>query len=127
MPEQLAEVQISAIRKFDVILEDQLYKIVPFADQVMNLRNFLEGAGCIEHLKSPSLLKELEAKLPYRERITWGGYSMSLRPPTVVEFSDWLLILADQIHRIQPKDGIQSMKKGDISHHAKTKTFAFIL
>lgn len=116
MPEQLAEVQISAIRKFDVILEDQLYKIVPFADQVMNLRNFLEGDGCIEHLKSPFLLKELEAKLPYRERITWGGYSMSLRPPTVVEFSDWLLILADQIHRIQPKDGSDQKKKARLYH-----------
>lgn len=104
MPEQLVDTQLAAIRKWEPIQEDELHKIVPFADQMMNLRNFLESAECTEHLNSPSLLKELESKLPYRERITWGGYSMSLRPPTVKEFSDWLLILADQIHRVCLKE-----------------------
>lgn len=117
MPEQLVDTQLIAIRKFEAIAEDQLHRIVPFADKVMNLKNFLESAGCEDHLSSPSLLKELEAKLPYRERITWGGYSMSLRPPTVKEFSDWLIILADQIHRINLKDGSDQKKKTKLLMH----------
>lgn len=70
MPEKLVESQLAAIRKIENITDDQLEKIDPFADQVMNLRNFLEGARCMDHLSSPSLLKELEEKLPPRERIT---------------------------------------------------------
>lgn len=41
---------------------------------------------------------------------------MSLRPLTVKEFSDWLMILADQIHRINLKEGNDRKKKARILH-----------
>lgn len=41
---------------------------------------------------------------------------MSLRPPTVIEFSEWLTLLADQIHRINWKECDNIKKKGRVLH-----------
>lgn len=113
---------MAKIRCIEAISENNLKKIVPFADDVMGLKNFLVGAECIEYLNSPQLLKDLLKKLPYRERITWTHYAREINHPTIREFSDWLLVLADDIHSAMFEEPQEKPKKrGNILHMDNVK------
>jgi len=67
-PEQLIRSQLNSVPEVP-ISEQHLARIVPFATRVSNLTVFLQSAKAEQHLRNPTLMEELVAKLPTSKRV----------------------------------------------------------
>ncbi|XP_070855141.1 uncharacterized protein [Drosophila suzukii] len=79
-PEQLIRSQLNSVREVPPISEQHLARIVPFATRVSNLTACLQSAKAEQHLRNPTLMEELVAKLPTSKRVDWARHAASIKP-----------------------------------------------
>ncbi|XP_044571285.1 uncharacterized protein LOC123257215 [Drosophila ananassae] len=111
-PEQLIRSQLNSIRDVPAITEHNLGKLVAFATHVSNLRAFLQSAKSEQHLGNPMLMEELMAKLPISKRVDWARHAATIQPyPTIVDFSSWLMELANVVCVVADIDGREPRRR----------------
>ncbi|XP_044573590.1 uncharacterized protein LOC123257729 [Drosophila ananassae] len=111
-PEQLIRSQLNSIRDVPAITEHNLGKIVAFATHVRNLKAFLQSAKAEQHLGNPMLMVELVAKLPISKRVDWARHAATIQPyPTIVDFSSWLMELANVVCVVADIDGKEPRRR----------------
>ncbi|XP_044573979.1 uncharacterized protein LOC123258167 [Drosophila ananassae] len=111
-PEQLIRSQLNSIRDVPAITEHNLGKLVAFATHVSNLKAFLQSAKTEQHLGNPMLMEELVAKLPISKRVDWARHAATIQPyPTIVDFSSWLMELANVVCVVADIDGKEPRRR----------------
>ncbi|XP_044573977.1 uncharacterized protein LOC123258165 [Drosophila ananassae] len=111
-PEQLIRSQLNSIRDVPAITEHNLGKLVAFATHVSNLKAFLQSAKAEQHLGNPMLMEELVAKLPISKRVDWARHAATIQPyPTIVDFSSWLMELANVVCVVANIDGREPKRR----------------
>ncbi|XP_070137780.1 uncharacterized protein [Drosophila bipectinata] len=105
-PEQLIRSQLNSLRDVPAISEHNLGKLVAYATHVSNLKAFLQSAKAEQHLGNPTLMEDLVAKLPISKRVEWARHDLTIQPfPTIVDFSSWLMELANVVCMVADIDG----------------------
>ncbi|XP_036336317.1 uncharacterized protein LOC118746581 [Rhagoletis pomonella] len=93
-PEQLIKSQIEKVRSIPPLVDGHLESLVNFANKMTNMATFLQNVDGFHHLSNPTLISELVAKLPTARQMMWAEKCLQLeRPPTIVDFSNWLCTL----------------------------------
>ncbi|XP_036340502.1 uncharacterized protein LOC118749827, partial [Rhagoletis pomonella] len=93
-PEQLIKSQIEKVRSIPPLVDGHLESLVNFANKIANMATFLQNVDGFHHLSNPTLISELVAKLPTPRQMRWAEKCLELeRPPTIVDFSNWLITL----------------------------------
>ncbi|XP_070855548.1 uncharacterized protein [Drosophila suzukii] len=111
-PEQLIRSQLNSVREVPPISEQHLARIVPFATRVSNLTAFLQSAKAEQHLRNPTLMEELVAKLPTSKRVDWARHAASIEPfPTVAHFSVWLQEYANVVCTVLDVEGKEPRRR----------------
>nr|XP_036678396.1 uncharacterized protein LOC118879593 [Drosophila suzukii] len=111
-PEQLIRSQLNSVREVPPISEQHLARIVPFATRVSNLTAFLQSAKAEQHLRNPTLMEDLVAKLPTSKRVDWARHAASIEPfPTVAHFSVWLQEYANVVCTVLDVEGKEPRRR----------------
>ncbi|XP_070855166.1 uncharacterized protein [Drosophila suzukii] len=111
-PEQLIRSQLNSVREVPPISEQHLARIVPFATRVSNLTAFLQSTKAEQHLRNPTRMEELVAKLPTSKRVDWARHAASIEPfPTVAHFSVWLQEYANVVCTVLDVEGKEPRRR----------------
>lgn len=89
-PEYIVDDQINTIRRTPAPKSDRLETVVVYAIAVKNMCATLEQSGMVDHLKNPTLLRELIEKLPSTMKLDWVNYSRNMGNATIKDFAEWL-------------------------------------
>lgn len=117
--ELLVESQIMGARQLPEIEDGHLDEIISFSVSVDGLVTFLDCAETEHHLMNPTLLNELERKLPFGERLKWAEVARIIYPrATVRDFALWLGERATLIGSITSSATAETMSTHNGSHKA---------
>ncbi|XP_055914028.1 uncharacterized protein LOC129947476 [Eupeodes corollae] len=94
-PELIIQTLLQKVNTTPPPKDGKLETILNFALEVQNLYATIQATGLYAHLNNPSLLTQLEGKLPPTILLNWGIYKMMLPDCTLSHFSAWIYQLAE--------------------------------
>lgn len=127
-PELLIDAQTSMLKAIPKICDSKVEQIVPFADKVVNFSHCMLSSSNGHYLRNPTLLNELVMKLPMNTRIVWATHISSFKEaPSILDFSDWLEVLADNIAKVTIGVPTQTPKKMKYNVQSVTRTIPLLI
>lgn len=89
-PEVLINSLINKIRTISPPNIDRLETVIEYGMAIQNLLDHLTAMNQMEHLRNPSLLQELEAKLPGEMKMDWARYKRVHVPPSLKTLNEFM-------------------------------------
>ncbi|XP_037041773.1 uncharacterized protein LOC119078376 [Bradysia coprophila] len=93
-PELIIQTLLDEINKSTPPKSDDLKSLVKFAISVQNLCSTIKAFNSVEHLRNPSMLKDLVEKLPTQVKLNWAFYKQTVVDVNLSTLADWLYALA---------------------------------
>lgn len=97
---------VQKVRKVNGVREDRPETWMEFGTAVTNLTSTIEALGRTDQLQNPTLLLELEGKLPYPVRMQWTEWLFGdkQRKNDLLHFSMWVDMKTQVVYHISPAD-----------------------
>lgn len=93
-PECIIKNLIDEVRRY-TLQRGKLEPLIEFAFAVKNLCATIRASQLEEYLNNPTLLQELVDKLPTDTVLQWALHSRDIARPDLMNFSDWLYMIAE--------------------------------
>ncbi|XP_061393150.1 uncharacterized protein LOC133328620 [Musca vetustissima] len=98
-PECVLKSLIDDIRKM-ILPKGKLEALIEFAFAIKNMCATIRASKLDDYIMNPTLLQELVEKLSPDMMIQWALHSKDKQRPTLIDFSDWLYIIAEATCRV---------------------------
>jgi len=90
-PRHIVKAMIEKARKAPQVREDKAETLIEFGTAVVNMTSTIKALKCNEHLSNPSLIEELESRLPFNYRMAWADWKSAANKTGDLEnFTIWL-------------------------------------
>jgi transposase InsO family protein len=128
-PKYIIEAMTIKAKQLPAVREDKMESLIEFGTAVRNLTSTIKSLNCDAHLSNPTLLMEMERKLPNHMRLSWMQWLKKdvTRKEDLDYFSSWLKKKVDLACQLCPPKFVEEKKPSTPStgtSYQKKRVFA---